>query len=542
MSPSVARTDLPPLREFLDSLPAKPCPSKLPEEYCKMCKRLNGQVYDYCTKQVKPQTMDKPTLEDILGPEEPLGEPEIPAHKKTPILEKPKYEEGETPIEFAPSKKSIEEAKKSLPKFIPVKKGPRTFRALDEPAEEEFASFDIESPSLFRSPASLGMSEEDMMFTLVSHEGAIEVAPLEISGDNAVITETVYEGSDGVVEAVEIPEGEIQDIEVEPPVFEFVDEGEIEEGEVSIVGGDTDAEKQTPEGYEFGDSMEEAERLISELADEITGITERMDISHEEEGIAPFGIAEEAKPKPAVKKAKRKVKVKRKGTAKRKVKVKRRKPVTPKETVEEKPQAFAGAPESEEEEPLPSLVEEALPSEEMEKELKTEEEIEPKPMFQPEPVEETPAEPEAEAEEAAAEEYEEPEPAFQPEPAEEIQAEPELEEEKVEEKEAELPSMLMPEPTDEGKPEAEIEEGAAEIEEEPKPIFEPEPTLETEAEDGMPSAEDIRFKIRDEMEKLEETGDTAPRQKLKKVKVKKKKKMKMKKLKVKKAKEETGEE
>lgn len=549
MNPGVARSDLPDLRDFLDSLPTKPCPSKLPEDYCKMCKRLNGEVYNYCTKQIKPPTPEKGVIEEQIMPEteEKQGEPTIPTHKRTPILEKPRYEEGETPIEFAPSQKSIEEAKKSLPKFIPVKKKPRTFRALEEPGPEEFASFDIEGPSIFRSPASLGMSEEDMMFSLVSDEGSIEVEPLEISGENTMVSETIYEDSDGIVEAVEILEGETQDIEMEPPVFQFIDEGEADFGETEIedisTTDITQDEGITPDGYSFGDSIDEAERLISELAEEISGITDKMESGHEAEGKPPIRTGS--------KKAVIRIKVKRKGKKrtvepkkqvkmavkpKKKVKMvvkKKRKPVVtePKEVEEEEIIQEPIGEEEPIEEPKPIFS--IQPSEDIKTEPETKEE-ELKSLFGLEPDEEI--EPDAEIEEENMEE--ELQPLFGLEHGEEATIEPEIEED------SELKPMDEMEPSAGFETEAELGEEKVQEEEELPPMIEPGTSkeIETETEDMTPSAEDMLFKIKDETEKFEDEGAKATKKKLKKVKVKKKRKMKMKKLKVKKHKEEGGEE
>ncbi len=349
------RAGIPELREFLDNLPLRPCPAKLPENYCKMCKRLNGEVYNYCQKQeLPPRPVAKPLGESVVF-ERREEKPEIPEEPKPtrtriPILEKPTYDEGETPLEFVPSQKSIEEAKKSLPRFIPVQKKPRAFKPLEEPAQEEFMAFDMEKPSIFKSPESLAEGGGGMMFTLVSDEvEAIEVIPLEIASEDVISTESVFESADGVVETVEIGEvGEFSLIEEEAPVFEFIEE-EPEIVEVVAV-----EEETIPEDQSLLDSIEEAERGIKELADEISGMTEELEYAPTEEGRAEEKVtfaqfkgptppgetppmaesepqlipekAEEAKPpEEQVEKPKKKLKLKRK--LKRKVKVKKPEPM-----------------------------------------------------------------------------------------------------------------------------------------------------------------------------------------------------------------------
>jgi hypothetical protein len=64
MSPRIGRSDIPDIREFLDNLPKKPCPSKLPEEYCKLCRRLNGEVAHYCETRELPSRPMEEILEE----------------------------------------------------------------------------------------------------------------------------------------------------------------------------------------------------------------------------------------------------------------------------------------------------------------------------------------------------------------------------------------------------------------------------------------------------------------------------------------------
>ncbi|MEE9152417.1 MAG: zinc ribbon domain-containing protein, partial [Thermoplasmata archaeon] len=236
MNTRLQRSDLPKLRDFLDDLPKKPCPSKLPEDYCKLCRRLNGEVAHYCETHELPPSPEKEALVERKEPEiEEVEGPRI-AHTKVPILERPTYKEGETSLEFVPSEKSIEEARKSLPRFIPVHQGPRAFRPILEPSPEEFETFALERPSIFRSPSSIAEGEDDMMFTLVADEEATEVIPLEIEGEGSIPSETIFESTDGVVEVVEIPEGVgSMEREEDLPVFQFIEEDEAEIVEAEIV-------------------------------------------------------------------------------------------------------------------------------------------------------------------------------------------------------------------------------------------------------------------------------------------------------------------
>jgi hypothetical protein len=338
MNTRLERSDLPELRDFLDNLPKKPCPSKLPEEYCKLCRRLNGEVAHYCETKKPPSLPPPEALEERTEPEiEEMEEHRVP--HRVPILERPTYREGDTSLEFVPSDKSIEEAKKSLPRFIPVHRGPRPFRPLEEPGLEEFETFTMERPSIFRSPSSLVEGEEDMMFTLLSDEGAIEVTPLEIDEEASIPSETIFESSDGVVETVEISEGAMDvDIERELPVFEFIDEGEGEIVEAEIVEAEIVEEGSFPEEYAPQPGVDETEESISDLAEEISDMTEHMEKEHYEEGLRrrevafkPEGVipprrvprpSKKMKPKAEVAKIERKIP--RKPRKKRKVKRKLR--------------------------------------------------------------------------------------------------------------------------------------------------------------------------------------------------------------------------
>ncbi len=291
MNTRLERSDLPELRDFLDNLPKKPCPSKLPEEYCKLCRRLNGEVANYCETKKPPSLPPPEALEEMKEPEMEEMEEHRVSHR-VPILERPTYREGETSLEFAPSYKSIEEAKKSLPRFIPVHRGPRPFRPIEEPGLEEFETFTMERPSIFRSPSSLIEGEEDMMFTLVSDEGAIEVTPLEIDEEASIPSETIFESSDGVVEVVEISEGAMDvDIERELPVFEFIDEGEGDIVEGEIVEAEIVEEGSFPEEYAPQPGVDETEESISDLAEEISDMTEHMEKEHYEEGLRRREVA-----------------------------------------------------------------------------------------------------------------------------------------------------------------------------------------------------------------------------------------------------------
>lgn len=272
MNTRLQRSDLPELRKFLDNLPLKPCPTKLPEEYCKICRRLNGEVADYCETRILPPRPAKEALEEIEEPEieeeeeEEIEEPE-PMHRKIPILERPTYEEGDTSLEFVPSERSIEEARKSLPRFIPVHRGPRPFRPIEEPGPEEFGTFTLERPSIFKSPASLA-EEEEMMFTLAVDEGAIEVAPLEMDGEGSIPSETVFESSEGIVEVVEVSEEPISmGTEEDLPVFQFIEEGEPEIVEAEIVEAEI-----VEEG-----GIDEGEEGIRDSAEEISGMTKGLE-------------------------------------------------------------------------------------------------------------------------------------------------------------------------------------------------------------------------------------------------------------------------
>ena len=115
MTAKLSRSDLPDLRDFLDNLPMKPCPTKLPEEYCKICRRLNKNVATFCETHELPERPEKEELEEIRPPMiERIEKEESPEpsyeHRRSPILERPVYDEGETSLEFAPSERSIEEA------------------------------------------------------------------------------------------------------------------------------------------------------------------------------------------------------------------------------------------------------------------------------------------------------------------------------------------------------------------------------------------------------------------------------------------------
>lgn len=263
MSPRIGRSDIPDIREFLDNLPKKPCPSKLPEEYCKLCRRLNGEVAHYCETRELPSRPMEEILEEgrEFEEEEEIEEP-IVAHK-VPILERPRYEEGETSLEFVPSEKSIEEARRSLPRFLPVHRGPRPFRPLEEFGPEEFETFTLERPSIFKHPSLIAEGEEGMMFTLISDEGAIEVTPLDMDDEGSIPSETVFESSEGVVEVVETSEGE-----EETPFFQFIEEGEGEIVEAEIVEVEMLEEGTIPEEHIPKEGEGETETHISDLAEE----------------------------------------------------------------------------------------------------------------------------------------------------------------------------------------------------------------------------------------------------------------------------------
>ncbi|UCE37620.1 MAG: hypothetical protein JSW00_19590 [Thermoplasmata archaeon] len=301
MTPGVGRSDIPELREFLDKLPKKPCPSKLPEEYCKMCRRLNSEVAKYCETKILPPKPPEEPLELRIEPEEEEEELLEPRQtgRTSPILERPKFREGETSLEFATSEKSIEELRRSLPRFIPVQKGPRAFKPLEEPGEEEFETFALEKPSIFRSPQSLTEAEEEMFFTLAAEEGAVEVVPLEIGSEATIASETIYDDTDGVVEIVEISdESGAMEFEEEPAFFQFIedeDEGEIVEAE--IVEAEVVEEGDISPELSIGDGFEETEKSIEALADEISGLTEGLEADEEKFAFKTEpGLEEEAPP------------------------------------------------------------------------------------------------------------------------------------------------------------------------------------------------------------------------------------------------------
>lgn len=578
MNTRLEHSDLPELRDFLDNLPKKPCPSKLPEEYCKLCRRLNGEVAGYCETKKLPSPLEKEAFEERKEPETEEMEEHRVAHR-VPILEHPTYKEGDTSLEFVPSDKSIEEAKRSLPRFIPVHRGPRPFRPLEEPGLEEFETFTMERPSIFRSSSSLAEGEEDMLFTLVSDEGAIEVTPLEIDEEASIPSETIFESSDGVVEAVEISEEAMPiDIERELPVFEFLDEGEGEIVEAEIVEAEI-----VEEGLPGGDAAFMPEGVIPS-----------------EERPPPS-----KKMKPGVEVEKIKKKVPRKPRKKRRIKrklrlkkIKEKKPEEPgegevkPEPVGEKPEerkhrleSLKGIIPSEEIKTLAELLEQKPELKPREEILKERMEPEPSPEMLPpheEPKEEAPTEKidadlymcpscgsflsftatkcihcgfDFEAEEEAIEEPPEeekleerlePEPSEEPKPPEEIKPKDEKYEEKPEEEPKE--EKFEPEPGPEViPPREEIKEDISEERMEPEPspemiLPEEEPKeemVEPEPGEEIKPPEEIRFDVEMEEEekpKEEEIVEKKPaKRKARKKRIKKKKKMKMKKVKLKRA-------
>lgn len=327
MNTRLERSDLPELRDFLDNLPKKPCPSKLPEEYCKLCRRLNGEIARYCETKKPPSLPEKEDFEESTEQELEEMEEHRVSHR-VPILERPTYKEGETSLEFVPSDKSIEEAKRSLPRFIPVHRGPRPFRPLEEPALEEFETFIMERPSIFRSSSSIAEGEEDMMFTLVSDEGAIEVIPLEIDEEASIPSETIFESSDGVVEIVEISEGAMDiDIERELPVFKFLDEGEGEIVDAEIVEAEIVEEGSIHEEYAPPPDLDETSEMTERFEKKHHGEgLRRREVAFKQKGIIPPGEAlprpRKMKPKPEVKKVEKRIP--RKPRKKRKIKRKLR--------------------------------------------------------------------------------------------------------------------------------------------------------------------------------------------------------------------------
>jgi hypothetical protein len=297
MDERLQRSDLPDLRKFLDNLPMKPCPSKLPEEYCKICRRLNKDVAHYCkTRKLPEKPKSEIPEEDIpLGRLEPLKKeeeikepPEI--HRGSPILERPTFKDGDTSLEFVSSQRSIEEAKKSLPRFIPVRKGPRTFRPLEDEVEMEFEAFSTSRSSIFKEPSLLGHDEEDMMFTMVDDD-AIEVLPVEVLSDDSYTSETVFSSADGVVEVIEDHEDTpLMTFDEEIPAFEFMpsDEGEIVEAE--IVEAEIVEDEPTFQTYTTQEQLKDTKQGIQDLTEEITDMTKSLDKEFKESefGFRPY--------------------------------------------------------------------------------------------------------------------------------------------------------------------------------------------------------------------------------------------------------------
>jgi ribosomal protein S27AE len=501
MSPGIERSDLPDLREFLDNLPKKPCPSKLPEEYCKLCRRLNGEVAHYCeTRELPPRPMEE-TLEEMREYEEEFEEPRI-THK-VPILERPRYEEGETSLEFAPSEKVIQEARKSLPRFIPVHRGPRPFRPLEEFGTEEFETFTLEKPSIFKSPSAIAEGEEGMMFSLVSDEGVIEVTPLDVDSEGSVPSETIFESPEGVVEVVEISEEE-----EETPFFQFIEEGEGEIVEAEIVEAEIVEEGEMLEEYVPKEVEAETEEGISDMTQKVSEMAEPPEKRYYEGEVPERGptfipqpIAEEIKLEPKEKK-KKKLFGKKRPKIKKKVKMKKLREKEEEAEIQEELEPVLKEPPEEEllaKDELESVKEEK-PYEEMKalaellgKEIEEEplEEIseETKPSEEMKTLTELLGEPlEEERGEEISEEVQEPEMKEEEGPSEEIKYEPEIEEKEPEEE------PLEPQPDEEItslekiKPEPEMEEEEPEKELEKEDLEE---KLEPESSEEMMPSEDI---------------------------------------------------
>jgi hypothetical protein len=329
MDEKLPHSDLPDLRKFLDELPRKPCPSKLPEEYCKICRRLNKDVAHYCkTKELPEKSKEDVPIEDIpLARLEPISdEEEKPAPpslgSRNPILDRPSYKDGDTSLEFISSQRSIEEARKSLPRFIPVNRGPRTFRPLEDETDMEFETFSPSRSSIFKEPSLLSYEEDDMMFSLAVDDDAIEVMPVEVLSEGQYDGETVYSDSDGIVEVVDIPEEEgLMTFEEEDvPAFEFMTPDEGEYLDVEIIEAEVLEDEPTFETFSTQDSFGDSKSEMEELADEITDMTESLEAEFSQGDLAITPDAQEVPGEEPATKLKRRLKPKKSKKLKKKVK------------------------------------------------------------------------------------------------------------------------------------------------------------------------------------------------------------------------------
>jgi hypothetical protein len=330
MQERLQRSDLPDLRKFLDNLPMKPCPSKLPEEYCKICKRLNKNVAHYCkTRELPEKPKSEISEEDIpLGRLEPEKEEEdtkqpSEIHRRSPILDRPTYRDGDTSLEFVSSQRSIEEARKSLPRFIPVRKGPRTFRPIEDEMEMEFETFSHSRSSIFKEPSLLGQDDEDMMFTLVDDD-AIEVLAVEVLSDDSFTSETVFSSDEGVVEVIDDHEDmPLMTFEEEVPAFEFMPSDEVEIVEAEIIEAEIVEDEPTFDTFTTQEQLKDTKQGISDLTDEITDMTESLDKEFAFRPYHPEAQDEIQAEEPQA--PKRKIKKKMKKTRKKRVKRTRKK-------------------------------------------------------------------------------------------------------------------------------------------------------------------------------------------------------------------------
>jgi hypothetical protein len=263
----------------------KPCPAKLPEEYCKICRRLNSDVAHFCKTRKLPEKPEREILEQDIPlkrfepKEEEEEEVDQPAEiqRRSPILERPTYRDGDTSLEFVSSQRSLDEAKKSLPRFIPVRKGPRTFRPIEDEFDMEFEAFSPSRSSIFKEPSLLGQDEDDMMFTMVDDD-AIEVLPVEVLSEDTYSSETVFSSAEGVVEVIDDHEDmPLMTFEEEVPAFEFMpsDAGEIIEAE--IVEAEIVEDEPSFETYTTQEQIDETKQGIQDLTEEITNMTESLE-------------------------------------------------------------------------------------------------------------------------------------------------------------------------------------------------------------------------------------------------------------------------
>ncbi len=245
--------NLPSLRDFLDSLPKKPCPKKLPEEYCKLCNRLNGDVAARCKAGEVSITADKKEfmkvkeIKPVREEKKKKTEPSRMKRGKLSILEGPEYDEGLV-LEVTPSKKVIELLKakeRDLPKFKAVKEGakkpglvpqkPKPFVPLSEwkkTAKPRKKSMYVPPPPekrpekepLFRTPGSL-LTKEETFFTVADDEAPMTFQTEEVCPDCGMIIPIGDNRCSGC--GYEIPRAEdvgFQIMEEEETSFQIFDE------------------------------------------------------------------------------------------------------------------------------------------------------------------------------------------------------------------------------------------------------------------------------------------------------------------------------